>query len=947
MDKNLALMVFVFGLFLVTMAGSVIAVSDEVEVESYININDVKLNESKLVTTNPNGTVNVTVNVTATGNDNWHSTAYKVNNYTWNCVNVPDPDVDDGTYIRSFLVNAPLSAGNYSFSVIAYNHNNCSDGSIPYTIPGNSTHGIHVVLPPPVPPICSVDYITNKNSLNLYNFSNSIYVDEVGKFYIYGNASAFNGSTIANVQYNRTSPDIYFHYTDADPTDGLFNQANETWRSKPNDPDQLVNGNHTICCRAADSLGNVQNPGSCQTFCIDTEQPGTPNVTVNNQFLCTPGYTNLPISFSWNAVNSNGCSPMENYEVALYYSNGTLIGNYSQANNTFAVPSPQSGKDYYIQVRANDSAGNLGNWSSPSQEVWYDVVAPNVSITAPPAGSWFNADFNVSETDSDDTGLYLCQYLVKNNGAINLNWTNTPCNQNVTVDISQYCPQDGSCAVDKQAQDNACNWEGAWKKTYFIDRTPPNTTKFVGLPKVAPFTPEWISQLVNGFFVRGSTPITLTCSDAGIGCDMIYYNITYNGTTSQHAYNVTEEESNSAVLYLNQGDGLYNLTYFSTDKLGNKESLHYEVDKVDTIPPSTIKTVGSQNYTDSQGRFWISGATQLTLLCSDNEVGCNMSLYQIDSGETNYANSSNGTFANFTLGGFGDGEHVIYYWSNDSLGNTESEKSETDWVDTHFPLIAVHNPTGSDAENVDICEQAIVIEARDVMNVTGEGGYLEGGSGLNVSTIKADLLSGEEVIERNITLHNTSYGTYEGVMDKQVPSLLRAYAASADSAYRLDKHSVLEQFAYLNYVCIVDIVRGINPEQVFPCRKRTMQFNICMRGYNGIQFWMNKIGGILTPDNLSATISLGNDSAMVGLKHAEDYNQTYCEYLQNQFGHNYWNGTACWYQSPADTLPLGCPEINGKTSFNLNLNISSQIAPDIGTGELEYWIGPSYSGCYD
>jgi len=174
--------------------------------------------------------------------------------------------------------------------------------------------------------MCSIDYLENKDSGNNYNFTSPIYVNEDGKFIIYGSAKD-NESKIVNVQYNRTSPDLYLSWTDADPVDGLFNELSEEWKSDPNDA-SFIEGWHEICCRAADNAGNVQDPGNCEEFCIDVEDPVMDSIS-DNTYDCdgdeeTHYWNQQYITWNWTA-HDEGCAGIDYYIVKFLEQAGLIL----------------------------------------------------------------------------------------------------------------------------------------------------------------------------------------------------------------------------------------------------------------------------------------------------------------------------------------------------------------------------------------------------------------------------------------------------------------------------------------------------------------------------------------------------------------------------------------------------------------------------------------------
>jgi hypothetical protein len=465
-------------------------------------------------------------------------------------------------------------------------------------------------------PTCTIDYLENVDSHNQYYFTSPIIISEDGEFYVYGDSSDdFSG--IFNVQYNRTSPDTYLLWTDADPVDGGFSELEEEWRSDPND-DEFIDGLHEICCKVEDNAHNTAI-GECEEFCIDQSEPEqVQNVQHSNPSECVSNYVNQAPEFSWNeAIDEPECSEIDYYEIKLYYSNGNLINTYEEEGTSFTVPNPENGEDYYIKVRAVDLAENQGEWSEPSEHVYYDNEDPSVEITSPPEDKWIDPGFYVSETDTDNLGLYKCYYRIWNNGSFTLDWTETPCNEDVYIDVDTYCPVDGlnNCRVYKKAVDNACNTNGEMThKQFDIDTTPPEVSKSISCPKYPGF--EWMGYLID-WFVKDTTEITLTCDDGeGSGVQAIYYRIN-EGSWIEYESPFTLGD-----------DGVYYVEYYCIDNVNKTSEIESETDKVDTLAPETIKTYeGSEfwGYRLIQGvnAFirYISGQTQIILTASDSEVG--------------------------------------------------------------------------------------------------------------------------------------------------------------------------------------------------------------------------------------------------------------------------------------------------------------------------------------
>ena len=424
-------------------------------------------------------------------------------------------------------------------------------------------------------PTCTVD------SLDVYDLIEQVtYITETGYFEIMGTAED-NETAIENIEYNRTSPDFFHVFSGADTVDGSFNDLFEDWRSDKDDK-AYVEGEHTICCRAADEAGNVA-VGECKDICIDTQDPVVEGGYARSGVDCSDDAEYWSQDYPWviNVSYDVGCAGIDYYVVQVY-KDGGLFDEFNQTSDIVSIANLADGA-YYLVVSAVDKAGNHGE-GFEFGHVIVDKTNPEVTITSPTQGTWFNNDFVVTETDTD-TNLLSCEYKIANNGNVVLDWTSLDCGSNVSVDISEVCAVDGTCRIYKSAKDKACNENDA-SKYYYVDTTAPTTTKEVGNPKYSG-AKGWMGWVLD-WFITDTTDLTFTCDDGkGIGCEITYFTI-YNATGA-----VVREGNSSSWSFdvtMDLPDGVYNVTYYSVDSLGNEEELQWEIDKVDTIAPETTKT---------------------------------------------------------------------------------------------------------------------------------------------------------------------------------------------------------------------------------------------------------------------------------------------------------------------------------------------------------------------
>jgi len=906
-------------------------------------------------------------------------------------------------------------------------------------------------------PACSIDYLEQKDSHNIYNLASSEYINEDGRYYINGN-SIDAQSKIANAQYNRTSPNTYLTWTDADPVDGAFNELAEDWRSDPND-NEFIEGLHNICCRATDEKNN-QGAGTCKSFCIDKEAPVMDSIIDNTKDCSEDSKYSSSDEITWRLnAHDVGCADIDYYIVKLY-KNDDLVGTLEISGNEKTFSELSDGKTYYIIVTPLDKAGNQGN-SMQSDSIIIDLTDPSVEITSPEEGSWFKNDFVVSETDSDEN-LLECQIEIQNNEnePYISDWDSELCNADFNLILDSYCSQDGTCKITKTATDKACR-ESEDSTIVNIDKTSPIVSKEVGEPKIEGRS---LLDIIIDWFITDETKITLDCDDGdGSGIKEIKYKIN-DGEWTQYTEPFSLGE-----------DGIYDLEYYCTDNV-NMESEHkFETDKVDTQAPGTIKTIGEPKYWDEEKEQWcVSENTLFTLTCNDEEVGCDGIHYEIDEGGKQTYESP------FNLKGLKGGEHAIYYYSADLLGNSEEADSEQDWLDANEPTITddyedgwkntdqlvtlapddvgcgikevkyclgedcdveggaiiesdyeiefngnqdtilryqawdnvgyasligeeeikidttapvttssftssewqnddiitnlscedpevngavsgcewtkycidsentcepetkyagiitygeegIHyirffskdyanneesvkiqiikidkssprmillNPTEEEAENVQKCAQSVVAIVSD-------------GEGSGIKRVWAELWDGKEKV-REAEMKLTLYGTYEALIDKQLPAgeyLLKVYAQdNAKNNGTKEQFEVLKEGVFVEY--IEDPICKINPEVGGTCN---FTFNICMRNGNSIKMWMDKLGQVVTPGMMNATISKGENSSYVAL----------------------------WADEiDSELLTLDNEIINGRIKFDLSLNVPSDVASMIGVGahKLDYLI---------
>ena len=244
----------------------------------------------------------------------------------------------------------------------------------------------------------------------------------------------------------------------------------------------------------------------------------------------------------------------------------------------------------------------------------------------------------------------------------------------------------------------------------------------------------------------------------------------------------------------------------------------------------------------------------------------------------------------------------------------------------------MRNPTQSEASDVNKCVQSIVVSISDAK------------SGINDSSVVAELKNSSGIVVKTVQLKKQQYGntfTYEGLMEKDLPAGEYTLIITAkdnlgnENSASVNEH--LPEVVNVEYIspstCLVDPVNGGSCD---------FTFNLCMRGGNTIEFWMDKLGNIVTPAMLNATTSDPQDMdwTFVGMKHIIGTDEGSCVGPDVE-----WVNGACWFKTDAGDLSLEdmCIDINGRAQFNLHLNLTSEAVQAIGEGvqDLNYWIKSS------
>ena len=195
--------------------------------------------------------------------------------------------------------------------------------------------------------------------------------------------------------------------------------------------------------------------------------------------------------------------------------------------------------------------------------------------------------------------------------------------------------------------------------SFSLDATNPASSAQIGSPNLtAP----------NGkIFISGSTPISLTASDAMSGIAQIDYRLDGGPwLLFRETFTIANE-------------GEHRLEYRSTDNVGNQEAVHTLSLITDTTPPITSLT-SSGRFMDSSDALFIRQPTAFDLDAVDMLSGVASREYRIDEGRWV-------PYEPFRIDD--RTTHVISFRSVDQVGNREAAKSVTIRIDKTPPVTSL------------------------------------------------------------------------------------------------------------------------------------------------------------------------------------------------------------------------------------------------------------------
>ncbi len=407
----------------------------------------------------------------------------------------------------------------------------------------------------------------------------------------------------------------------------------------------------------------------------------------NSSYLRTPYLT---LNITNNSIGEN-FSNFTNVTFKIFYSNGTVAGQFPNSTNTtlgngtfnmtytfINFTGLGDGNYTYNATFFNGTGTSVVTNTTETRRVIIDTTLPNDSyVNQTPANSTYSVTpylfINVSAIDLNLANVTFTLFYA--NGTVAGQFPN---NTNVTPGLGNSTTinftglGDGNYTFNTTVYDLASNTNSTGSYRYIVDTTVP------ALSVVSPANKTY-----------ANTPYLLV----NVSGTDVNYNITvfqlFNSSGLLNTTNVTSNTTN----FTNLADGNYTFIVNVTDLAGNRNTTGNYTYVVDTTTP----LVSYQGTTPANSSFVSTPYLFVNLSITDATLNqTTFSLFYANgtvAGQfpnvTNVTNGSSGL--NFT--GLGDGNYTFNTTVYDSTGHKNSTGTYYYVVDTTFPLISYNTAT--------------------------------------------------------------------------------------------------------------------------------------------------------------------------------------------------------------------------------------------------------------
>ena len=410
-------------------------------------------------------------------------------------------------------------------------------------------------------------------------------------------------------------------------------------------------GTKYVYIQAKDEAGNIQSTIKSDSIILDRVNPSVVEISpANNSFLNSEANITINLSDDRSGIDSSN----------LKFYNGIINQSFT-ANESFNPGWTSEGQNT-LKAYIYDNAGNL---LVKTYSYKVDNTPPVTTDNSSSSWTATNQSILLNCTDSYSGCSYIT-YCVGNDSCAPANAIN---NSQYFVEINCSVGEVCQKYVRYRSNDSAGNLE---------------SIKTSNLIRIDKQTPSVIINSPTAGYVNGEIIINATISESGSGINVAGFNIT-NSTYSSFKYLYLSGDYWISSLDTTQLlDGLYNITFYVNDSVGNLNN----TEKVQIFVDNTVPTT-----TDNSTSNWTSQNQTIQLQATDTGSGVNATLYCIDTTGTCqpsiiYTNPITvGCSQNNTC------QKYVRYRSNDSAGNLESIKtSNLIRIDKTSPQITISNP---------------------------------------------------------------------------------------------------------------------------------------------------------------------------------------------------------------------------------------------------------------
>lgn len=247
-----------------------------------------------------------------------------------------------------------------------------------------------------------------------------------------------------------------------------YHSLSTTSINSPGTPDNIYYWH----VRAIDGAGNKSSWSTTWKVTVDTTKPGIP---VISKPTAEQHFKTSPILNEWSAITD--LSGIKQYTLEYVYDDGHLFSGapyrYTTTNSRYHSPGITEQGGVTLRVRAEDNAGNIGDWSTLVHYV-YDAKAPvmtcpNISVSNDVGFNGAVVSFSGSAADAIDGSLSVTYsptsgtFFPVGTTSVNCSATDLAGNQGsksftVTVNDTEYPTAPGTPTTTTPSSTNTPTW---------------------------------------------------------------------------------------------------------------------------------------------------------------------------------------------------------------------------------------------------------------------------------------------------------------------------------------------------------------------------------------------------------------------------------------------------------------------------------------------------------